>query len=112
MKRCTKCQSEKPLDDFPRNKLARDGRGSWCRACVSANTAAYLKTDRGKQIQKAYFKSEKGKASLARSMEKQQAAGYFRFGKGAIPILRQGALVRGLSFTLTADSLDGWWQKT
>jgi hypothetical protein len=79
---------------------------------VSANTAAYLKTNRGKQIQQAYFASEKGKASLARAIKKQQAAGYYRFGKGAIPILRQGALARGLSFTLTSDSLESWWQTT
>jgi hypothetical protein len=112
MKRCTKCQLEKSLDNFPRSKLTRDGRGSWCKACVSANTAAYLKTDRGKQVQQAYFKSEKGKESLARAIKKQQAAGYYRFGKGAIPILRQGALARGLSFALTADSLETWWHET
>jgi hypothetical protein len=112
MKRCTKCGVEKPLDDFPRNKLTRDGRGSWCKACVCANTAAYLRTDRGKQIQKVYFKSDKGKAALARGMKKQQAAGYFRFGKGAIHILRQGAVARELTFTLTPQSLEMWWRQT
>lgn len=59
-----------------------------------------------------YFKSDKGRASLARAIKKQQAAGYYRFGKGAISILRQGALKRGLPFTLTADSLEAWWQET
>jgi hypothetical protein len=112
MKRCTKCGFEKPLDDFPANKLTRDGRGSWCKQCVSANTAAYLKTDRGKRIQKDYYRSDKGKAALARGMKKQQAAGYFRFGKGAIHILRQGALARGLTFTLTPELLENWWRET
>jgi hypothetical protein len=92
MKRCTKCGFEKPLDSFPANKHTRDGRGSWCKGCVSANTAAYLKTDRGKQLQRDYYKSDKGKAALARGLKKQQTSGYFRFGKGAIHILRQGAL--------------------
>jgi len=95
MKRCTKCGATKPLNDFPANKLTRDGKGSWCKACISANTAAYLKTDRGKQTQK-----------------KQQAAGYYRFGKGAIPILRQNALARGLTFELTADTFERWWHET
>lgn len=34
-KRCTKCQAEKPLEDFPIHKNRADGRNSWCRACVS-----------------------------------------------------------------------------
>jgi hypothetical protein len=95
MKRCTKCGLSKPLDDFPANKLTKDGRGSWCKSCV----AAYYRTDRGKQ-------------ALTRGLKKLQDAGYFRFGRGAIPILRQGAKARGLTFTLTADSLDTWWQQT
>jgi len=112
MKRCTKCSVEKPLEEFPANKLARDGRGSWCKKCVSANTAAYLKTDRGKELYKAYYRSDKGKDALARGMKKQRASGYYRFGKGAIHILRQGAVARGLTFTLTPESLENWWQET
>jgi hypothetical protein len=34
---------------------------------------------------------------------------YYRFGKGAIPILRQGAKARGISFELTAETLEAWW---
>jgi len=112
MKQCTKCGTSKPLELFPANKNAKDGKGSWCKACVSANTAAYLKTDRGKQAQREYFRSDKGKAALARGMKKQQAAGYYRFGKGAIPILRQGAVARGLTFELTAETLEAWWGDT
>lgn len=99
VKRCTKCGTEKPLDAFPTHKQTRDGKGSWCKACVSANSAAYLKTD-------------KGKATIARGMKKLQDAGYYRFGKGAIPILRQGAHARGLVFNLTAEALEVWWQDT
>ena len=95
VKRCTKCGSDVPIEDFPRNKLTRDGRGSWCKTCASAATAAYLKTSRGKQ-----------------ALKKQQDEGYYRFGRGAIPILRQGALARGLTFTLTPDSLSNWWRGT
>jgi hypothetical protein len=112
MKRCTKCETDKPLDLFPANKNTKDGKGSWCKACVSANTAAYLKTDKGKQKQREYFQSDKGKAALARGMKKQLAAGYYRFGKGAIHILRQGAVARGLNFELTADALKVWWGDT
>jgi hypothetical protein len=48
VKRCTKCGTEIPIEHFPRNKLTRDGRGSWCKNCVAANTATYSKTSRGK----------------------------------------------------------------
>jgi hypothetical protein len=99
VKRCRKCGSEKPIGDFPRNKLTRDGRGSWCKGCVSANTAAYVKTSRGKQ-------------ALKRGLKKQQDEGYYRFGRGAIYNLRQGALARGLTFTLTSESLGDWWRET
>ncbi|MBI1955483.1 MAG: hypothetical protein HYS38_03730 [Acidobacteria bacterium] len=98
MKRCTKCQCEKPLEDFPKNKATRDGRGSWCRSC----TADYYKT---------YFETTRGKTALTRAIKSKQAAGYYRFGKGAIPILRQGAKTRGITFTLTAESLETWWQQ-
>ncbi|REE72138.1 hypothetical protein C8E05_1526 [Rhodococcus wratislaviensis] len=34
-KTCTKptCQKTKPLEEFPKNPLMRDGRGSWCKEC-------------------------------------------------------------------------------
>jgi hypothetical protein len=107
MKRCSKCQCEKPLEDFPKNKATKDGLGSWCRACV----AAYYKTGRGKEAQTRYFKTARGKAALARGVKRQQAAGYYRFGRGAIPILQQGAKVRGIAFSVTAESLEAWWQQ-
>ena len=95
MKRCSRCQVETPLEDFPTNKATKDGRGSWCKACV----VAYQRTAGGKQ-------------ALARAVKRQQEAGYYRFGKGAIAILRQGAEARGLPFTLSAESLERWWHQT
>jgi len=44
MKTCTKCKIFKPLELFITNKQMTDGRGSWCRACVSIeNKKAYKK---------------------------------------------------------------------
>ena len=98
MKRCSKCHCDKPLEDFPTNKATKDGRGSWCRACAAT-------------YQARYFKSARGKEALARAVKRQQVSGYYRFGRGAIPILRQGAEHRGIPFTLTAESLEAWWQQ-
>lgn len=32
-KRCTKCDTVKPLSEFHRNKTAVDGRHAWCKPC-------------------------------------------------------------------------------
>jgi hypothetical protein len=37
-KRCPDCVQVKPLDDFPRNKGARDGRGGYCKPCHNLRT--------------------------------------------------------------------------
>lgn len=42
MKTCTKCGVEKPLNEFPPAKAARDGRQSVCRACKRAYMAERL----------------------------------------------------------------------
>lgn len=36
MKRCARCDGEKPLAEFARNRRSSDGHGSWCRACMNA----------------------------------------------------------------------------
>jgi hypothetical protein len=34
-KRCTRCGTSRPLDEFPAMKRMRDGRSSWCRPCAA-----------------------------------------------------------------------------
>jgi len=70
-----------------------DGLHSYCKKCNKEKVAAHLKTD-------------KGKIALSRAISSAQDRGYYRYGKGAIPILRQGAQKRGISFDLTAESLE------
>lgn len=59
MKTCTRCSTEKPLEDFDRNKRKRDGRDPSCKACakayreanrvrILANKAEYYKANRGR----------------------------------------------------------------
>jgi len=36
MKTCTRCNNEKPLDTFSKNKNKKDGRGAWCKPCHRA----------------------------------------------------------------------------
>ena len=37
---CPECQTMKPLEDFPRNKGARQGRGGYCKPCHNAKGKA------------------------------------------------------------------------
>lgn len=41
VKRCTKCQQDKPLDGFAACAPRADGRTSECRVCRNASTSAY-----------------------------------------------------------------------
>lgn len=93
---CASCCKDKPLNEFPVNHRNKDGLHSYCRVCNNEKTLVYQKTT-------------KGKASLKRALDKATDKGYYRYGKGAIPILKQGAEKRGVVFELTADVLEQWW---
>ena len=99
MKTCVRCRLSKPLSEFHKNSRSKDGLYSYCKECNKEKAAQYLKTD-------------KGKAALRKAITKKADEGYYRYGKGAIPILKQGAEKRGIVFQITAESLEEWWEKT
>jgi hypothetical protein len=39
-KRCGKCKTEKPLEQFYKRSIARDGRQSYCAECMNADLAS------------------------------------------------------------------------
>lgn len=41
MKTCNKCKETKPLDDFSNKKSTKDGKNTWCRACMSASSKSW-----------------------------------------------------------------------
>lgn len=110
---CSKCKVEKPLDEYHKDKRARDGRYSHCKACHYQMTHAYEQSDRGKEVVKGsvekrreqirervrrwdasperraqraeYAKSEAGKAAQRRKDAKRKAkAGYKVRAKDAV----------------------------
>ncbi len=42
-KKCSKCEEKKPLKDFGKHKVAKDGLKLNCRACVAAYNREYKK---------------------------------------------------------------------
>lgn len=108
-KKCSNCGELKPLNLFGKNKRTKDGLHYYCKECQNSKIKKYYKTERGKETLKKYFQSEKGKEALKKQVKKKQEEGYYRFGKGAIAILRAGATKRGISFNFTAEKLENWW---
>lgn len=57
MKRCTKCQQEKPLSEFYKRKDSKDGYRSHCKSCMGIyekERYPSIKKDKQKQRQKYY----------------------------------------------------------
>lgn len=48
LKTCSKCQSAKSLEDFPKRKSSNDGRNRWCRECYRQwHRSRYVPKDNG-----------------------------------------------------------------
>lgn len=64
MKTCTKCKTEKSLEEFPNEPRNKDGKGSHCKQCQSEKSKLWQKNniEKRKQYQKTWNASEKGKA--------------------------------------------------
>ena len=45
MKKCTKCEVDKPLTDFYNNKANKDGLGSYCKPCSNSKSLAWYKNN-------------------------------------------------------------------
>ncbi len=133
MKKCAFCQDTKPITEFHKNSRSKDGLHSYCKSCNALKARKYQKTPKGKksiqkavkkyfqtykgkqklkEYQKKYYQTDKGKAALRRGINKKIGEGYYRYGKGAIPILKQGAKKRDIEFDITSEQLEQWWLTT
>lgn len=41
VKRCPHCDTEKPINEFPRSRNKSSGHGGWCKACLRPYTRGY-----------------------------------------------------------------------
>lgn len=44
-KKCGKCKTDKPRDDFSINNLRPDGKQDWCKKCLNEKNKQYKKVD-------------------------------------------------------------------
>jgi len=61
-KKCPTCKELKPLEQFYRNRSARDGYNTYCKSCA----ARYAASSQGRIIRRRYERSKKGRATFRR----------------------------------------------
>jgi hypothetical protein len=52
IKKCIKCEEEKDLSDFYKNKRTKSGYYAFCKKCHCERTDNYSKTDKGKEVKR------------------------------------------------------------
>lgn len=80
MKACKnpKCMETKPLTEFPKNSNMKDGRGSWCKACV----AEYQREWRKRNPEKTKEASRKWEAANRERRNEYQRQYYHKRKNG------------------------------
>jgi hypothetical protein len=59
MKRCTKCNVDKPISDFSKDRRASDGVLSRCKICECVRVSQYRSTPIGKEKRAAYLRTSR-----------------------------------------------------
>lgn len=82
VKTCSKCKTEKELNDFPKDKMKKDGLSSHCKACRSDLIKNWKKSnpDRVKAINNKYNNSPHGKAANKGRFKKYMSTENFKIG--------------------------------
>lgn len=61
IKTCTRCKTEKPFDDFYKNRAQKDGLSNWCRGCNKGYQNRYNQDNKEKIAKhcKQYYRNNK-----------------------------------------------------
>ena len=69
MKRCSKCNIEKPISEFHKNKLSPDGCQYWCKLCARQHSIA--------KYEKQYKRKKKALQEWRKTLEGKLAIRYY-----------------------------------
>lgn len=87
-KKCSHCKKIKPISEFYKNRVTKDGFSNQCKICCIKNQKLYRQSPKGKAVQKRYKQSEKGKISNKRYSTSQTrrntSSRYYYSEKGQI----------------------------
>jgi hypothetical protein len=70
LKRCRLCSNEKPLTDFHKNRLNRDGHDSRCKSCAAEAQRSYIRDNREKYNKRQRRQRKKNPASAKAAVQK------------------------------------------
>lgn len=99
MKRCPKCQGTFPLDSFPRNRSAKDGRGGYCKPCHIATMRANRIKKHGSErnyLMKYRYGISAEQADLMIAVQRQRCAICQRKRKLQVDHDHRSGMVRGM----------------
>ena len=63
LKKCSKCKTVKPIDNFWKDKNTKDGLMCWCTKCSKEVNAKWSKSPAGKAFRKKLYRSAPHKKS-------------------------------------------------
>lgn len=65
VKRCKRCETEKPLSDFYNDRSTKDGKSFYCKPCKKANNSDYVQRnpDKVRERIKAWHERNPGKSA-------------------------------------------------
>jgi L-lysine 2,3-aminomutase len=75
MKRCAKCKETKQIENFPKNKIKKDGHHSYCKICCCKIMAKAYAANPKKYLDK--IKASKNRLKEIVNKIKQEAGCYF-----------------------------------
>ena len=111
MKFCPKCKESKETTEFYKNKQTKDGLKCWCKKCHnvgrkpgSTNRPGYTKDPEVRIRKRQYYKNNKEKVLENNSKWRQTL-------QGRLLSYKRGASSRNISFDLTIEEFESFWQK-
>jgi len=102
MKRCSRCEKYKPLEDFNNWKFSKDGRANNCRECCSEIYRNFIRKPGKKEAKKIYRKNKMADDFIKRQNNRVQILdGSYGFNK-----LTETILDPSKEFTLPVNSFN------
>lgn len=71
-KTCRTCKQTKPLTEFHKQRVKKDGHQDYCKSCRAEHQIKYRKTKEGKEVQNRYQQSEKFKYTQNRYIQSEK----------------------------------------
>ena len=94
MKTCQKCNIEKNITEFSKNKNKKDGLGTWCRLCVKEYKKEYYINNKEKILKK--FSNKLKTDEILRQKRIETSKKWREENKERIKILRRNYRVKNL----------------